>query len=87
MVVGPRQRLGAHLGNNVVWKLWPKSEGVYLVSERMATREGRIVKVVEVVDVHIAVGETPSRCDVEVPDNFVDSQSSLDAAPLTPLSI
>jgi hypothetical protein len=58
-----------------------------MVREHMAALDRCIIEVVEVVDVHIAVTETPSRCDVEVPDNFVDSQATLYAASLTPLGI
>jgi hypothetical protein len=58
-----------------------------MVREHMAAFDRGIIEVVEVVDVHIAITEAPPRCDVEVPDNFVDSQATFYAASLTPLGI
>ena len=86
-MVRPRRRLSAELSNDIIWKLWAEAEGMNLMCEDMAARERGIIEVVKVVHVHIAVVEAPSRCDMEVPHNFVDSQASLYTTSFAPLRI
>lgn len=55
--------------------------------ERVLALDRRLVVVVEIMNVHIAVTEAPTWRDVEVSDNLVDSQITLNAASLVALGI
>lgn len=43
--------------------------------------------VVQIMDVHVAIAETPTRSNVEVADNFVDTESTLNPATFLALRV
>lgn len=87
VVVRPWHRLGAELLANLFRQLGPKAERVDRVPERVAALDGCLPVVLEVVNVHVVVAETPARRNVEVAHNFVDAQAALDAAPFGALLV
>ena len=58
-----------------------------LVSENVTTFDRRVEVVIKIVDMHIAITETPSRGNVEIAHNFVNTYSSLNAASFLSLSV
>lgn len=52
-----------------------------------AVRDGRLKIVLEIVDVHLGIGEGLSRSNVKVSDNLVDPETSVDTATLLGLSL
>jgi hypothetical protein len=55
--------------------------------ENMSTRNRSIEVIIEIVDMHVPVTETPSRRNVEVSDNLINPNSSFDSAPFLSLRI
>jgi hypothetical protein len=87
MMVCPGKRLRARLRDNIIWKLWSKAERVDVVRENMTAWDRSIEEVVKIVDMHIPVAETPSRGDMEISNNLVNSQTPLNTAALLSLRI
>lgn len=58
-----------------------------LMGEDVTARDRSLVEVIEVVHVHISVGETPSWCNMEVANNLVDSYMALNATSLSALGV
>ena len=85
VVVRPPHRLAAQLLLHVLRELGTEAQMVDYVGERVATLHGCVPVVLEVVDVHIAVAEAPARGDVEVSDDLVHAQATLDATAFVPL--
>ena len=87
MVIGPWQRLEAHLLAHSFWNFWPKAEMMDSVRENVASSYWGIEVVVEIVDVHVTIAETASWSNVEVPNDLVDSDSSLNTASFLSLGV
>lgn len=87
MVVRPWQRLGAHFLGDFFGDLRAKTQVVDRVGKDMASCDRGIEIVVQVVYVHVAVAETPSGGDVEVPDDFVDAEGAFYAASFFALGV
>ena len=77
----------AHLLCNLLGKLRTKAERMDSVGEEVATLNRGIKKIVQVVDVHVAVAETSSGSNMEIADHFVDTNASLNAASFVSLGI
>lgn len=87
MMIRPGKLLCAHLGKCIIRKGRSKSERMDGMREWMATWDRSIEEIIEIVDMHIPVAETPSRRNVEISNNLIDSDASLDTAPLLSLQI
>ena len=87
VVVRPGHGLGAHLLVHVVGQLGPEAKMVDRVGERVAALHRRLPVVLEVVHVHVAVAEAPAGRKVEVANDLVDAQATVDAAALMPLLV
>lgn len=88
MVIGPGQlSFLAHLLGNFLRKLGSKAERMDSVCEDMPSLNRCVEIIVQIVDVHIAVAETPSRCNVEVAHDLVHTNSSLNTTPLVSLRV
>lgn len=87
VVVGPGQGLCAQLLGDLLWQLGPEAQLVDGVGEAVAAGDGGVPVVLEVVDVHVAVAEAAAGGDVEVADDLVDAQATLDAAALVALLV
>jgi hypothetical protein len=83
VVVGPRAVLG--LLAKIIWKLGSKPELV----DRVLKRVGNIALpvVLQIVHVHVAVAETAAGGKVEVANDLVDTQATLDTAALLSLLV
>ena len=86
-MIRPGKLLCAHLGKCIIRKGRPKSERMDSMREWMATWDRSIEEIIEIVDMHIPVAETPSRRNVEISNNLIDSDASLDTAPLLSLPV
>jgi branched-subunit amino acid transport protein len=71
----------------VLWQLRSESKMMYNVREHMTAFYRCIKVVIEIMYVHVAIAETPARCDMEVANDLVDSKASLYPTPLSPLRI
>jgi hypothetical protein len=87
VVVGPKRALGANLLGNVVGQLRSEAERVDIVSEvvRLALRD--IPVVLQVVDVHVTAAKASAGSKVEVTNDLVHTQTTLDTASLLALGI
>ncbi len=57
------------------------------VCEGMATFDGGVKVIVEIMDVHVAVAETAPRGNVKVAHHLVDADDALNTATFLPLCI
>ena len=87
VVLSPRQDLLAHLFGQILGQLGPEAQVVDVVGEGMPLLNRRVPVVLEVVHVHVAVAEAATGRDVEVADDLVDAQATLDAAAFMSLFI
>jgi hypothetical protein len=87
MMISPMQILGTHLLSDVFWELWSKAKRMDLMREYVTARDWGIEIVVKVVDMHVAVTETPSWSNVEVTNDFVHSKTPFNSASFFSLRI
>lgn len=87
MMVGPWHLLTAQLLRDAFRKLWPETERVNSMRKDMAAFDRGIEVIVQIVDVHVAIAETPSWRNVEVSNDLIDSEPAFYAASLLSLSI
>lgn len=84
MVVGPRN-VSCVLLRDILRKLWTKSQLVDSVLEGVLNRALPVI--LEIVNVHVTVAETSARSKMEVSNHLVDTQATLDTAPLLSLLV
>ena len=58
-----------------------------VVCKDVASLNGSIKKVVEIMHVHVAVAETSSRCNMEISNDLIDADPAFDPATLLSLRI
>lgn len=58
-----------------------------LVRKSVSTFDRTFEIVVQIVDVHVPITETPPRCDVEIPDDFIYPQASFYTTALFSLGV
>jgi hypothetical protein len=87
VVVGPGRSLAADLASDFVGELRTKAEGVDDVGEVVRLALGGVPVVLQIVNVHVAAAEASSRSKVEVANNLVHAQATLNAATFLTLSI
>lgn len=87
VVAGPGHVLVAELLVDFVGQLGAEAQVVDVVGERVATLDGRVPVVLEIVDVHVAVAKAAAGGDVEVTDDLVHAQPTVDAASFVALGL
>ena len=80
VMTSPRVGLPNHLLRNIIWQLGSEAKLMNGMGERVTACNWCIKKVLEVVDVHVAIAETASWSNVEISNDLVDSDSSLNTA-------
>lgn len=85
VVVSPGLGPLRHLLGDGIGQLGTETEIVDDVGEVVLGVVGRIPVVLEIVDVHVAVAEAAARRKVEVSNDLVDAETTLDAASLLAL--
>lgn len=86
-MVCPRHDFPLELVDDVIWQSWSKSKLVNSMGEWMSTRNWGIEVVLEIVNVHVAIAETASWGNVEVSNDLVHAESSLNSAAFFSLRI
>ncbi|KAI6761910.1 hypothetical protein HG531_002463 [Fusarium graminearum] len=87
VVVSPERVLVANLAGNVVGELRTEAEGVDDVGEVVGETLGHVPVVLKIVNVHVAAAETSSGSEMEVTNDLVYAQASLNTAALATLRI
>src|ERR1700744_1349235 len=80
VVIAPLRALGAI-------KLRPKPQRMDLMRKGVASFNWRVEVIVQVMDVHISIGEGAAWRDLEVAHHFVYPDDALDAAALLALGV
>jgi len=87
VVVGPECVLCADLTGDVVGELRTEAKRVHMVSEVMRMTLRHIPVVLKIVNMHVAAAEASSGGEMEVTNDLVHAQASLNAATLVTLSV
>lgn len=85
VVVRPGRALRAQFLRHTLRDLRPEAQLVDLMRKGVATGDGGIQVVVQVMDMHRPTAEATAWRNVEIPDDFIDSEAAFDPAPLLPL--
>jgi hypothetical protein len=87
-VICPRQQLFlAHLLRYFLGKLRSKSKRMNSVRKYMSSWNRGVEVIVQIVYVHVAVAETPSRCNMEVAYDLVYANTPLNTASFISLRV
>lgn len=87
VVAGPWHVLVAEFLVDLVRKLGAEAEVVDVVGERVSALDRGVPVVLEVVDVHVSVAEAAAGGDVEVTNDLVHTQPTIDTATFVALGL
>ena len=87
VVVGPSHILLANARDHLVRQLRSEAQVVHFVGESVldALATGKVV--LKIVDVHVTVAEGLARCEVEVSNHLVDTDTTFNTATFPPLLV
>ena len=77
----------ANLTAQSIGQLWPKPQLMDLMGECMPAGYRALKVIIQIMDMHHSIRETPTRRDVEVPNDFIDAEPALDPTTLLSLCI